>query len=257
MRIPWWTPERRRDRRPGALALVVIVVGLGGLLLSRYISPPEPPAWPEADKGPGAQQGRGPQASTPAEPPSGRRGDYEVWKEPPQIGLDGRGREPDSGSGDVAPKLSREEAAEVRRHFRRGVSMLHMRRYRYAEVALREVIERAPQIPEAHVNMGFALLGMERPADAVKAFQRALSLKSSQANAYYGLAEAREAMGDLGAAIGAMRTFVHLTDDSHPFLSQARAALWEWENRRGDPAQDRDGEPRDSTRSAAPGSSPG
>ena len=46
---------------------------------------------------------------------------------------------------------------------------------------------------------------------------------------YYGLALAHEADGDLPAAMGAMRAYLHLSpaDDKH--RAKARSALWEWE----------------------------
>ena len=33
----------------------------------------------------------------------------------------------------------------------------------------------------------------------------------------------------MGGAVGAMRTYVHLTKPNDPYLRKAQAALWEWE----------------------------
>ncbi len=55
-------------------------------------------------------------------------------------------------------------------------------------------------------------------------------LRSDQANAYYGLGVALDALGDRAGAVGAMRTYLHLARDEKPeHLSRARAALWEWQ----------------------------
>jgi tetratricopeptide (TPR) repeat protein len=103
-------------------------------------------------------------------------------------------------------------------------------RYADAQVLLRRVIELAPRLPEAHVNMGFAWLGLQRAAQARESFEHALTLKADQANAYYGLALAQESLGDLELALGAMRSYLHLArDGSEAHLRRARSALWEWE----------------------------
>lgn len=121
--------------------------------------------------------------------------------------------------------------AEVKTRFEQGVVMLHAKRYQHAVTAFHRVLELAPDTPEAHVNLGYALLGLNRPREARDFFASATTLRPWQANAYYGLAEALEATGDLRGALGAMRTFVHLASQGDPFLRKARAALWEWEAR--------------------------
>jgi tetratricopeptide (TPR) repeat protein len=122
--------------------------------------------------------------------------------------------------------------SDLTQRFDAAVALLRSRQYAAAVAALHQVIERAPQLPEAHVNMGYALLGLQRPALARQAFDRATALRPQQANAYYGLALASEAEGDLEMALGAMRSYLHLArseDEAH--LRRARAALWEWETR--------------------------
>ena len=123
--------------------------------------------------------------------------------------------------------------AEVRRRFDEGVVMLHARQYGQAITALHRVLELAPQLPEAHVNMGFALLGSGKARAARNFFDGATALKADQANAYYGLALAWEAEGDLEMAMGAMRSYLHLArHEGEDHLRRARAALWEWESKR-------------------------
>jgi len=119
---------------------------------------------------------------------------------------------------------------EIRRLFDAAVVMLHARQYEYAVTALHRVLAYAPKMPEAHVNMGFALLGLERRVEARGFFETASALAPMQANAYYGLALVHEADGDRAAALGAMRTYVHLARSERPeHLARARSALWEWE----------------------------
>ncbi|HOY35411.1 MAG TPA: tetratricopeptide repeat protein [Piscinibacter sp.] len=127
-----------------------------------------------------------------------------------------------------------QEAGELRRRFDAAVLLLHSRQFSDAQASLQRVIELAPQLPEAHANMGFALLGLQQAEPARGAFERAIALKADQANAYYGLALAHEAGGDLELALGAMRSYLHLArGESEAHLRRARAAVWEWETQIG------------------------
>lgn len=156
----------------------------------------------------------------------------------------GEGAEPrpDPRSAPAA-HAARARADEVRVRFEQAVVMLHARQYEHAATALHRVIELDPELPEAHVNMGYAMLGLERYKAAADFFAEATERRPGQANAYYGLAVALEAQGDLAAALGAMRTFVHLSPPEDPFVRKARAALWEWQARR-EPAGGGDPPPR-------------
>lgn len=119
--------------------------------------------------------------------------------------------------------------AEAEERFAQGVVMLHARRYEHAVTAFHRVLELAPRSPQAHANMGFALLGLGRHAAARDFFDSATELNRRQLNAYYGLAVALEGLHDLPGAVGAMRTYVHLSPGDDPFVRKAQAALWEWE----------------------------
>ena len=120
-------------------------------------------------------------------------------------------------------------AAEVKARFEQAVVMLHAREHDHAVAALHRVLELAPTMPEAHVNMGYALLGLGQARAARDFFNGAIELRAMQANAYYGLALALEADRDLRGALGAMRTYLHLSRAEDPHRTKARAALWEWE----------------------------
>ena len=107
--------------------------------------------------------------------------------------------------------------------------------------------EFAPVAPEAALDPGVAytLLDVMReamdevvsrgvpPEAARDFFDTATTLAPGQANAYYGLAMAWEALGDLPMATGAMRSYLHLARAERPeHLARARAALWTWEQAR-------------------------
>jgi Flp pilus assembly protein TadD len=132
-----------------------------------------------------------------------------------------------SAAPTVQPAVRAHEA-DVALAFRQGVAMLHARRYEHAVTAFHRVLKFAPDLPEAHANMGFALVGLGRHAEAKSFFEGAIDLRPRQDNAYYGLALAAEGLGDLEAARGAMRTYVHLAPPDDPYRRRAQSALWEW-----------------------------
>lgn len=122
---------------------------------------------------------------------------------------------------------------EIDQRFQQGVVMLHARQYDHALMAFHRVLELSPAMPEAHVNAGFALLGMGKFAAARDFFESATVLRREQVNAYYGLAVALEALKDVPGALGAMRAYLHLAPPDDPYRRKAMAAVWEWEARLG------------------------
>jgi len=135
--------------------------------------------------------------------------------------------------GEPAPQASSAPSdprmAEIERRFDQAIVMLHARRYEEAIVALERVIELSPRLPEAYVNLGYALLGLQRYDTARDFFLAATELQPFQGNAYWGLAVALEELDDLEGALGAMRIYIHLAPPDDPYVRQARSALWEWE----------------------------
>jgi len=121
------------------------------------------------------------------------------------------------------------EARLAHQRFQQAVVLLQHREYEAAMQGFHEVLKFAPEMPEAHVNMGFALLGLKEFAAARSFFETASSLRPAQANAYYGFAVASEGLGDLAQARTAMRVYLHVADDSDPYRRKAEAAIWEWE----------------------------
>jgi len=136
------------------------------------------------------------------------------------------------------------QQAEVRQRFDQAVVMLHARQYEHAITALHRVIELAPAMPEAQVNMGYALLGLERADAARSFFLAAIDLRPGQANAYYGLAMADEQRHDYESALGGMRSYLHLAPADDPHRVRARSAIWEWEDKLGRHKQANAGSPR-------------
>ena len=126
-----------------------------------------------------------------------------------------------------------ESERQVAERFQQAISLMHAKRYDYAITALDAVLALAPKMPEAYVNMGFAFIGLEEFGPAQGAFEKAIELKMDQVNAYYGLAIALEGKGQLETALGAMRSYIHLSQPDDPYLAKARSALWEWEAQLG------------------------
>jgi cytochrome c oxidase subunit 1 len=121
----------------------------------------------------------------------------------------------------------RKEEIELR--FSKGVALLNARQFDAAASELHRVLELAPQMPEAHVNMGFAMIGIQRFATARDFFNAAIDLNVQQRNAYYGLAIALAGLRDLPSALGAMRSYVHLSKGDDAYLGKANAAIKGWE----------------------------
>jgi Flp pilus assembly protein TadD len=117
----------------------------------------------------------------------------------------------------------------LHQRFQQAVVLLQHGKYDYAVQGFHEVLKVAPDMPEAHVNMGFALLGLEQFETARSFFDSATDLRPEQNNAYYGLAIAYEGLGELPEAIAAMRTFAHLPNSDDQYRRKAESAIWEWE----------------------------
>jgi tetratricopeptide (TPR) repeat protein len=134
---------------------------------------------------------------------------------------------------DHKPELQPADAALIKQRFEQAVALLHAKQYDYAVKALDQILTMQADIPEVYVNLGYAYLGLEQPDTAQAAFAKATDIRPGQANAYYGLAMAMDRKKDYEAALGAMRTFIHLSKPEDPFLAKARAAIWEWEGQLG------------------------
>lgn len=134
---------------------------------------------------------------------------------------------PLSGQINVQAHNKSQRKAEVDRRFKEGVRMLKAKEYAPALDAFHRVLELAPEMPEAHVNTGFALLGVGDFKTAADFFDTATTLNPNQLNAYYGLGEALAGLGNYQGALQAMEAYVHLAPPSDPFRRKAESAAWE------------------------------
>lgn len=149
---------------------------------------------------------------------------------PSGVGQGTGGQEAAAIAGHAEHARQRREA-EMKSRFEQGVLMLHARQFDPAIASFHRVLELAPDMPEAHVNMGFALLGLERFEAARDFFESATELRRDQLNAYYGLGLALEGLGDFPGASGAMRSYLHRSPQDDPFRTKAQAALDRWQTR--------------------------
>ncbi len=135
------------------------------------------------------------------------------------------------GRGVEAPLVQETAAQEpgFADYFATGVHLLQVGLPREAASAFENAKRLRPHIAEARINLGYAYLAAGQFVDAEAAFSEALDLKPGQINGYYGWAESLEALDDLPAALGAMRSFVHLSSEDHPYRRRALAAIWEWQ----------------------------
>ena len=123
--------------------------------------------------------------------------------------------------------LEDDQARRAHQSFQQGVAMLQAGRFDHAVTALHEVLAIYPGLPEAHVNMGYALLGAGEAAAATDFFHSATDLRPSLHNAYYGLALAERELGNDKAALAAMQAYTHLAAADERHLPRAREIVWE------------------------------
>jgi tetratricopeptide (TPR) repeat protein len=156
---------------------------------------------------------------------------------------------PFAGIPDSAEQVAREEAeiaavrppespadAEKQALRKEARTELAAKRFRKAFSPLDRLIKLAPGDAQAHVLMGLALEGAGNFKLARKYYEAAIDRDVLMADAYFGYATTSEALGDLEAALGAMRGFLHVQKDNDPYrlrVAQARSAIWEWESKLG------------------------
>lgn len=130
--------------------------------------------------------------------------------------------------------LRDEQARRAHQSFQLGVAMLQAGRFDDAVAALHEVLAVYPALPEAHVNMGYALLGAGEPEAAAGFFDTATDLRPSLHNAYYGLALAERERGNELAALAAMQAYAHLAAADERHLPRATDFIRELQARTGE-----------------------
>jgi len=133
--------------------------------------------------------------------------------------------------------LDDEDAQRAHQSFQQAVAMLQAGEFDYAVTALHNVLAIYPTLPEAHVNMGFALLGLDNPEAAADFFDTASTLRPSLHNAYYGLGLAERENGNDKAALAAMQAYAHLAAENDRHLPQAQEIIWELQAETGGASQ--------------------
>ena len=118
----------------------------------------------------------------------------------------------------------------VDQYFNNALTFMGSGQYQQAAEEWNRLILLNASIPEVFANLGFSLFELEKYQAASESFLRATDINPYQVNAYYGLAICYEKLGDIQAATGAMRSYIHLAKKGDPFIRRARSALWEWES---------------------------
>jgi tetratricopeptide (TPR) repeat protein len=208
--------RKKRDYRPLALFFVAVTVAALGYLVQHL-------------------PGRGTDTSQ-----------VEVQKKHGEIKPDAS---PFAGIPDSVEQVAREEAeiaaarppespadTEKQALRKQARTELAAKRFRNAFSPLDRLIKLAPDDAQAHVLMGLALEGAGNFKLARKYYEAAIDRDLLMADGYFGYATTSEALGELEAAIGGMRSFLHVQKDSDPYrqrVAQARSAIWEWESKLG------------------------
>ncbi|WP_206485996.1 tetratricopeptide repeat protein [Thalassotalea sp. G2M2-11] len=201
-------PKQRNDNRPFAVLVITLVILLGGVLLSFV-----PDSWVIGDNKDYSEN---------ATIPSYMQVKQRQSTEGQTTNVALAKLDPTEHSQQQQELLNQQQFADAAKllqigHFQQAITLLH------------KVLARHPNLPEAHTNLGFAMLGLGELKKAVKSFNYALTIRAEEANAYYGLALVAEQEGDYDIAMGAMRSYLHLRKDD-TYVAKARAALAYWQS---------------------------
>lgn len=132
--------------------------------------------------------------------------------------------------------VSDPKTVETKKILKEASEKIRAKRYDEAIAILHAAREQVQHEPRSYMTMARALEG-RRDYDAARDFYAAAVGKDPYlADAYFGFATASEALGDLEAAIGGMRNFLHVQPNPDPGrlkVAQARSAIWEWESQLG------------------------
>jgi len=208
---------KRRDHRPLALGLVLACTAAIGALVQ--LLPGRAVEVPAAPSG-------APPASLPAGFEALRAG----AGEPRPEGAPAAERE--EANDDPAAKRRR-EIGELLRSAQKNIRAA---RYDDAMAILNRAGPLDPRHAPTYLAMGHALSGKGDYAEARRYYEAAINFDPLLADAYFAHAAASEQLGDLEAALGGMRSFLHTVKNPDPYrlqVAQARSAIWEWEAQLG------------------------
>ncbi len=208
----------RRDNRVGAFVLVILGTAALGYVVNMLpergvqavVEAPQPPAKP-------AGFSDLPPASADATPAPQKENLFVPTERPPIAAANGK-------------------RTETEKILQASKKLLDAKQYDAAIVTLNQERDRIKDDPRSFVSMAQALEG-KRDYDTARDFYYAAIDKDPYlAEAYYGFATTSEALGDLEAALGGMRNFLHVQPNADPQklrIAQAKSAIWEWEARLG------------------------
>jgi len=129
---------------------------------------------------------------------------------------------------DPKAHVNQRQNLQTQQQFADAAELLKAKHPQQAITLLHQVIRQYPRMPEAHTNLGFAMLDLNELAKAESSFNYAIEINPRQENAYYGLAVVAEKPEDYLYAMGAMRSYLHLRKDDR-YMAKARSALDYWE----------------------------
>jgi hypothetical protein len=127
-------------------------------------------------------------------------------------------------------------AAAADKAMKDAEAQIRAKRYDDAIRELHAARDSLRQNAKAYLLMGHALEGKKDYETARDFYAAAIDRDVLLADAYFGFATASESLGDLEAAIGGMRNFLHVqpgADFNKIKIAQARSAIWEWESKLG------------------------
>ena len=128
------------------------------------------------------------------------------------------------------------EAAQANKLMKNAEAQIRAKKYDDAIRDLHASHESLKTHAKAYLLMGRALEGKKDYGTARDFYAAAIDRDVQLADAYFGFATASESLGDLEAAVGGMRNFLHVqpnADFNKLKIAQARSAIWEWEAKLG------------------------
>lgn len=209
------TPAKgRRDQRPRALLLAVAGTALLGTLINLM-----------------------PSSGVDTKPKKAEK--RALLSELPPSSADGTRALPESVPAEAPPKDPQPRdptAALADKVMKAAEAQISARKYDEAIGELQASHETLKTHAKAYLLMGRALEGRKDYETARDFYAAAIDRDVVLADAYFGFATASESLGDLEAAIGGMRNYLHVQPNADPAklkINQARSAIWEWESKLG------------------------
>lgn len=114
---------------------------------------------------------------------------------------------------------------ELAARFQQGVAMLQLGEFEHAVTAFHRVLVLAPRLPEAHLNMGFALYELKDYLGAQRFFEGAKALAPDFLNVEYGLALSLFAQGQTVEAVHHMERYLGGLRKDDPFRELAEGKM--------------------------------